>query len=44
LIEKTRTAVTDRAGQFKIEQLRGGVIPTSMVPPRSMKFGLQLDF
>src|SRR5260221_3748056 len=25
LIEKTRTAVTDNAGQFRIEQLRGGV-------------------
>ena len=25
LIEKTRTAVTDGAGQYKIEQLRGGV-------------------
>src|SRR5258707_14724503 len=25
LIEKTRTSVTDGAGQFKIEQLRGGV-------------------
>src|SRR5439155_9723104 len=25
LIEKSRTAVTDNAGQFKIEQLRGGV-------------------
>jgi len=25
LIEKTRTAVTDGAGQFRIEQLRGGV-------------------
>jgi protocatechuate 3,4-dioxygenase beta subunit len=25
LIEKTRTAVTDNAGQYRIEQLRGGV-------------------
>src|SRR5205823_12610704 len=25
LIEKSRTAVTDNAGQFRIEQLRGGV-------------------
>src|SRR2546427_6436543 len=25
LIEKSRTDVTDNAGQFKIEQLRGGV-------------------
>src|ERR1043165_9879567 len=25
LIEKTRTALTDNAGQYRIEQLRGGV-------------------
>ena len=40
LIEKTRTAVTDNAGQYRIEQLRGGVYAvTFSLSPLVLRLG-----